>query len=323
MSNILRTAVLAVFSSITFSAFSATPDLPSCDQWYPAASCNYEVSSRPSSYPISYVVIHKVQGTAASAVSWFQNCAAVASTHYSFDNSTGYCYQSVYEKDIAWHGANYWYAQRSVGIEHGGYDGSNDTAAICYDESALETKSCIIYYTVQYSRSYIIGHQEIPGCSTAGYGGQSCSGDPGRYWNWTYYMSKCNPNSAKTYTNDSPAASSNWTVGTSAGDKYGADYKFRGTAAVSDPATWTSSLEASGSYDIHAWWSQGTNRSASAPYILPDGTKVSKNQQANGGSWQFLANKSLGSGSNAVKLSCWTTTGFVVIADAVKFYGPK
>lgn len=123
--------------------------------------------------------------------------------------------------------------------------------------------------------------------------------------------------------NDGPVCSANWTVGTSATDKYGPDYKFRLTAAVSDTAKFTVNLTAAGSYDISAWWSQGVNRCTSTPYIMPDGAQISVNQQINGGKWNVLATKSLGAGSQVVQVSCWTTTGYVVIADAIKLYGPK
>lgn len=335
MQQFLRTALAAAaVLSVSLPAFSATPDLPSCDSWSPAATCNYAVSSRPTSFAISYVVIHKVQGGAAGAASWFQNCQAAASTHYIFNNSTGYCYQSVLEKDIAWHGANYWYAQRAVGIEHGGYDNTNDIATVCYNESALETKSCIVYYSVAYSRSYIIGHNEIPGCGTPGYGGQSCSGDPGPYWNWTYYMSKCNPNPiAPTNTivdnaNAGFTASANWTLATSAADKYGANYRFRNTAnGVSDAATFATNLANGGNYDVSLWWNQGANRSNSVPIVITrsGGTDtVNVNMQTGGGAFNLLGNtgRSLSAGANSVKVSVWTTAAGVAIADAVKWYGP-
>jgi hypothetical protein len=305
---------------LAFPAFSiaATPDLPSCDEWRLAASCNYTNASRPGSNPINYVVIHKVQGSAASAASWFQNCAAGASAHFTFNNSTGYCYQSVYEADIAWHAGNWTYNQQSVGIEHGGYVTSNDTATVCYDESAIETKSCILYYTVTWNRSRIVGHSEVPGATHT---------DPGVYWNWSYYMSKCNPtpppSGAQTYVDDTPAVSAGWSTGTSAADKHGPDYKFKSTAPVSDAAVWTINVAAGGNYDISAWWPAGANRSATAPYILPNNATVPKNQQSAGGQWNLLGTIGLGAGNNDTKLSCWTTTGFVVVADAVKYYGPK
>lgn len=115
------------------------------------------------------------------------------------------------------------------------------------------------------------------------------------------------------------AASTNWSTGTSAADKYGADYRFRTTAAVSDAAVWNATPTVSGSYRIDAWWSQGSNRSASAPYILPGNVTVNKNQQTNGGKWNTLGTVSLTANVNAqTKLSCWTTTGFVVMADAIR-----
>lgn len=117
-------------------------------------------------------------------------------------------------------------------------------------------------------------------------------------------------------------ASSSWVLATSAPDKHGADYRFRSTQAISDQATWTASLGATKSYTVSAWWSAGSNRSATAPYIVSHAagtTTVNKNQQANGGSWQVLGTWNMNAGANNVKLSCWTTTGFVVIADAIRW----
>ncbi|MFN7141968.1 MAG: N-acetylmuramoyl-L-alanine amidase, partial [Limisphaerales bacterium] len=117
-------------------------------------------------------------------------------------------------------------------------------------------------------------------------------------------------------------ASASWSTGTSATDKYGADYRFRSTEAISDSATWTANLSSTKTYTVSAWWSQGSNRSASAPYIVyhaGGSTTVNVNQQANGGKWNTLGSWNMNSGSNQVKLSCWTTTGFVVMADAIRW----
>jgi hypothetical protein len=131
---------------------------------------------------------------------------------------------------------------------------------------------------------------------------------------------------AKYYTVDNSssnfAASSNWYLATSATDKYGNDYRFRSTEAIGDAAQWNFNVPTSGSWRIEAWWSQGGNRSATAPYLAPSGTVVYVNQQANGGKWNTLRTESVSSGARNVRLSCWTTTGFVVIADAVRIYGP-
>jgi hypothetical protein len=118
------------------------------------------------------------------------------------------------------------------------------------------------------------------------------------------------------------AASANWTTGTSSTDKYGTNYRYRSTAAISDVATFTISLGTSKSYNVAAWWPQGANRSATASYSVSHagGTAtVQVNQQINGGRWNSLGTWSMNAGNNTAKLSCWTTTGYIVVADAVKW----
>ncbi|MBA4149704.1 MAG: hypothetical protein H0X66_16450 [Verrucomicrobia bacterium] len=113
-----------------------------------------------------------------------------------------------------------------------------------------------------------------------------------------------------------------WSTGTTAVDKYGSDYRFRSTQPISEPATWSGGLVGSGNYTVQAWWSQGPNRSATAPYIVyhsAGSTSINVNQQINGGKWNALGTFNLNSGANQVKLSCWTTTGFVVLGDAVRW----
>lgn len=120
-------------------------------------------------------------------------------------------------------------------------------------------------------------------------------------------------------TNAKFSCSANWSTGTGAG-KYGSNYRWRSTAAVSDMATWTPG--ATGNYAIYAWWAAGTNRSTAAPYRITksDGTVavVNVNQQVNGGKWNLLGTFSLGPNSK-VQLSCWAPAGYVVVADAVLF----
>ncbi len=111
-----------------------------------------------------------------------------------------------------------------------------------------------------------------------------------------------------------------WSTGTSSTDKYGTDYRYHSTAAVSEPATWAPTLS-TGTYAVYAWWPAGSNRSATAPYIVHyngGSATVSQNQQANGGKWNLLGTWSFANGNN-VQLSCWTTTGYNVMADAIKF----
>lgn len=131
--------------------------------------------------------------------------------------------------------------------------------------------------------------------------------------------------SLPTYTLDNSSAgfsvTGTWATGSSSADKYGADYRYRSTAAVSEPAQWSINVGVAGTYRIQAWWPAGTNRSTAAPYITPGGASPKVNQQINGGKWNVLATESLGTGARITKLSCWAATGFVVVADAVR-YGP-
>ena len=118
------------------------------------------------------------------------------------------------------------------------------------------------------------------------------------------------------------AASTSWIAGSSSVDKYGADYRYRSTAAVSDMATWTGNLASTKAYNVYAWWPEGSNRSTTAAYHITHAagtTVVTVNQQINGGQWNILGSWGMNAGANQVKLSCWTTTGFVVVGDAVRW----
>jgi hypothetical protein len=120
------------------------------------------------------------------------------------------------------------------------------------------------------------------------------------------------------------SASANWQTGTTSTDKYGTDYRFRSTAATSDVATWTPNISASGSWTVYAWWTVGTNRhtnSAYQVYYNGGNTNVYVNQTINGGKWNTLTTQNFGTGTGyPTKKSCWASTGFVVIADAVKWH---
>ena len=104
---------------------------------------------------------------------------------------------------------------------------------------------------------------------------------------------------------------------------YGSGYWFANTSPVSDAAEFSFYLSGAATRTVDAWWTSGTNRSATAPFIAfnAQGTKlgtVNVNQQANGGKWVQLGTYNFTAGWNKVVLSRWTTEGKVVIADAVR-----
>jgi len=319
-------AVVAGLALLSSGVMARTPDLPSCDVWVTA--CHYTNASRESDYNINRVVIHKTEGaTASGAASWFSNCSSGGSAHFVFEKANGQCYQCVLESDVAWHAGNSSTNNNAVGLEHSGWTANADTSTACYNESAIETKSCVTYYAVPANRSYVIGHSEVPGCSGYG-GGVNCHTDPGTHWDWNYYMSQVasggggGGGTLPTITVDNASAGftvvGTWATGSSATDKYGADYRYHSTAAISEPAQWAVSVPTAGTYQVQAWWTAGTNRSAGAPYVAPNGATITKNQQAGGGAWNSLGSFSLGVGTATTKLSCWAATGYIVVADAVR-----
>ncbi len=159
--------------------------------WAPASPTNYVVAHRPSSNPITVVIIHVAEGSFTSVINWFQDPSAKVSTHYTVRSSDGFIVQSVCEKDIARHAGNPSYNQTSVGIEHEGYvdDPTSFTDAM-YQSSAKLTAYLAHKYDIPVDRRYIIGHDEVPNPRKPGcYGGVSGHRDPGPFFDWETYMS--------------------------------------------------------------------------------------------------------------------------------------
>ncbi|MEQ8818837.1 MAG: phosphodiester glycosidase family protein [Sumerlaeia bacterium] len=116
-------------------------------------------------------------------------------------------------------------------------------------------------------------------------------------------------------------ASSNWWASSSTSGYYGSNYQVRATASTSDAATWKANLSG-GTYKVYARWASGSNRASSAPYVVyhtGGSSTVYKNQQTQGGQWVLLGTYNMAAGnSTRVALSCWTSSGTYVIADAVR-----
>lgn len=176
----------------------------------------------------------------------------------------------------------------------------------------------------------IRGHRQWPGQST------SCPGDKTLAQKTTILsgvtarlagtQTPPPPPSAPTVVVDNPstgfAASSSWWASTSQPDRYGNDYRVRAAAATSDMAEWKATLETR-EYEVFVWYSQGANRVSAAPYLVfhKNGTtKKHVDQRTNGGRWVSLGTYPFAAGNaSRVGLSCWTSSGQYVIADAVKF----
>ncbi|MEV7404990.1 peptidoglycan recognition family protein [Streptomyces sp. NPDC091267] len=161
------------------AATAGSTDYPSA-HWVPASTSNYTVSSRPSAYPVQYVIIHVTQETFSDAVAIFQNPAKKVSAHYVVRSVDGYIDQCVREKNIAWHAGNWDYNTRSIGIEHEGYvDQPAYFTDAMYEKSALLTASVCDRHGIPKDRAHILGHVQVPGTDHT---------DPGPNWDWVHYI---------------------------------------------------------------------------------------------------------------------------------------
>lgn len=161
------------------SARAADTDYPSA-YWAPASPSNYTLCSRPSEYPVQYVIIHVTQVTFDVTLGIFQNPAKKVSAHYVVRSSDGAVAQCVQERDVAWHAGNWDYNTRSVGIEHEGWvDQPEYFTHAMYEQSAALTASVCDRYGIPKDREHIIGHNEVPGADHT---------DPGPLWDWTRYI---------------------------------------------------------------------------------------------------------------------------------------
>ena len=170
------------------AAATASPDYPSAS-WIPADPSNYSTANRTHDYPIDMIVIHDIEGSAASAIQDFQTPNYAASAHYVVGYD-GAITQMVREHDIAWHAGNWDYNTRAIGIEHAGFaytPGLYTTAE--YNASAALAASICSRYGVPMDRTHVIGHYQVPDPNNPGlFGGSDHHTDPGPYWDWTYYM---------------------------------------------------------------------------------------------------------------------------------------
>lgn len=148
-------------------------------RWVAASEANWRRADRPADYGVDRVVIHVVQGSAASAVKVFQDPAHGAAAHYIV-RQDGQLTQMIRELDVGFHAGNREYNERSVGIEHEGWiNRPQDFTDAMYRSSAEVTAGICHRYGIPADREHIIGHNEVPGADHT---------DPGGHWDWDTYM---------------------------------------------------------------------------------------------------------------------------------------
>jgi N-acetyl-anhydromuramyl-L-alanine amidase AmpD len=178
---------------------SAEQDVPFLDAWLSggmsdsplvanfvaAHPTNYTNASR-SGAAIDTIVVHTAQGSYSGTYNWFANSASNVSAHYVIRSSDGEITQMVWEEDTAWHAGHSSTNGRSVGIELEGYVERPD---LWFTDAMYRSLTALIQdiadrQGVALDRDWIIGHVEVPGCSSGTGGGYSCHTDPGTGFDW-------------------------------------------------------------------------------------------------------------------------------------------
>ena len=176
--------------------------------WASANSNNYGARNGA---PVEYIAIHTIQGSYASAISWFKNRRARVSAHYVVRSSDGQITQMVCESDKAYHVRPYKeknkvvenYNGKSIGIEHEGFinDGHVWYTDAMYRSSATLVKDLCKRHGINPLQAF--GGPPISGIRSLGdkcyriKGHQNFKGndhiDPGPHWNWDRFYRLINP----------------------------------------------------------------------------------------------------------------------------------
>ncbi|MEZ4449477.1 MAG: N-acetylmuramoyl-L-alanine amidase [Nannocystaceae bacterium] len=326
--------------------------------WHP--SPNY--SSRPSGSAgtPTFVIIHSCEGGYSGCWGWLANKASGVSAHYVVKENGGEISQLVKEANKAWHIAATYKCSLNgnvecgrngassnnftIGIEHAGYASQKSWQSGLIEASAKLVCNISKDRGIKRDKYHIVAHGKLQPYNRV---------DPGANWPWSSYISKVNgycgqnpqpqpnpqpnpqpdpdpttividSNNANNNQNVAKiAVSGNWTSSASTAGYYGSGYWFAGTKAVSDGAEFSFYLPSAQTRTVDAWWTQGGNRAAAAPYVIFDaqGNKlgtVKVSQQKNGSKWVKLGEWKFTKGWNKVVLSRWTAEGSVVIGDAVR-----
>jgi N-acetyl-anhydromuramyl-L-alanine amidase AmpD len=300
---------------------------------------------------VTLVVIHSCEGGYSGCWGYLRTSAAQASAHYVVKENGGEITQLVREANRAWHVAasyNCAYAGNaqcnkngvsvnnfSVGIEHAGYASQASWSSGIIESSAKLTCDITKRHGVVRDRNHIVSHGQLQPYNRT---------DPGPNWPWSHYIDRVrsicgdgggggggggaaiiiDSNNANNNANVAKLElTGSWTATSGTPGYYGSGYYFANTAATSAPATFWFYLPAAATKSVDAWWTAGTNRASAAPFVAYNaaGTEVGRrsvNQRVNGSQWVNIGTYNFSAGWNKVVLSRWTTSGDVVIADAVR-----
>ena len=287
------------------------------------------------------IIIHTCEGNYAGCWSWLVNPASNVSAHYVVNEDGSEISQLVEEPRRAWHiaatydctlNSNHDCARNgqqsnhfTIGIEHAGFASQTSWSTSQIDASARLVCDITRDRGIPRDQLHIVGHGKLQPYNRT---------DPGAGWPWADYLRRIEQHCGSALIIDSNNGandlargrleiSASWTESAATGGHYGTGYAFAATQAVSDPATFWFYLDAPATRTIDAWWTSGTNRAPSAPYLVVTSAgqrlaTVYVSQQEHGSRWNTLGTWFFPAGWNRVQLSRWTTPGYVVIADAIR-----
>ncbi len=148
---------------------------------------NHDLADRPASQSVRYIVIHDTEGSWDTTLRLVQDPTYV-SWQYTLRSSDGHIAQHVPLKDVAWHAGNWYVNAKSVGLEHEGFLVAPDAwfTEAMYRSSARLVRYLAHRFDIPLDRQHILGHDTVPGTTTATIPGMHT--DPGPYWDWAHYF---------------------------------------------------------------------------------------------------------------------------------------
>jgi len=167
------------------------------------AGVTYDTASRPSDLPLLGITIHDTEETLDNTIATFWNESSGVSVQYVVDTD-GTVYQCLHEKDVAFQNGNFWYNQRTIGIEHVGVDatGYQWYNATQYLGSAKLVAYLLTKYNIPLDHEHVMSHGTTPSPTL---GTSPNHVDPGPYWLWDYYLGLINQQGVPFATGNTPA----------------------------------------------------------------------------------------------------------------------
>ncbi|MDN5726813.1 MAG: N-acetylmuramoyl-L-alanine amidase [Propionibacteriales bacterium] len=147
---------------------------------------NHDLANRPAAPKITHIVIHDTEGTYDVTLKLVQDPTYV-SWQYSLRFADGKIAQHLDLANVGWHAGNWYINAQSIGLEHEGYAAKTTwTTEVLYRNSAALVKHLCKKYRIPIDRAHIIGHDQVPGTTTATI--PDMHWDPGPFWDWEHYF---------------------------------------------------------------------------------------------------------------------------------------